>query len=115
MTRVDWLGLGLKLLGVYFFVEGLGRFIWAVLTIPLTFSQQGEWGVATLMIRTEAFRTLAYAVAYIGAGFVLVFGTTWCVRMIAGRSSELPTESPQMTRSVSAVAGSQELPNWPRG
>jgi hypothetical protein len=113
MTRADWLALGLKLLGVYFLVDGLARFSWAVLTLLQSFPREADWG-ASSMFRMEAVRTLAYAAIYIGGGFVLVFCTALCVRMIAGKRNEPPSES-QMTRPESAVSGVEELPNWPRG
>ena len=114
MTRADWLAWGLKLLGVYFFVDGLGHVLWAVLTILQTLPQAGDWGTSSLF-RIEWSRTLAYAVVRLGAGIVLVFGTNMCMRLMSGSSSEPPSDKQQPIKPAAGTSGIQELPRSPRG
>lgn len=108
MTRVDWLALGLRLLGVFFFVDGFGYALLAALTIPHALPQPADdWGASSLFWN-EWSRILAYGLARLGGAAVLIFGTNFCVRIIAGRSAELRTRA-------TALSGIQERPSWPHG
>lgn len=92
MGSVDWLVVGLKLLGAYFFVDGLGHAVWAALTIFETLPRAEDWG-ASFLSRLGWYQTAAHVTVRLRAALVLLFGTNWCVRLISRPSADQPSDT----------------------
>lgn len=83
MERRDWFGIGLKLLGVYFGVNGVAS-LWNVLVVLMAASGGGLEGIGAVGILQPA--------VYLVAAFLLVRRTrtclSWCGEL--GTESERP-------------------------
>jgi hypothetical protein len=109
MTKWEWLTIGLKLLGVYFFVNGTGYVLHGLFLIIRVFRDEGNFGAFSLW-PVEWTLYLTHGVVYFLAGVVLIFGTGWCVRWIGGGDTKgQPDKSVQPLSSTPLSTGIQDL------